>query len=138
MLVVKRGLPMSTKALWLIGGLCVVLHVFIMIFPFDFPAQEDQMLVSLFSIMYHTGVWIIGAELVFSCLWGKGRPGLVLGVLMLLFYTVITFITMFGLMPLTNEWELLWYIHPLLVFPGCIFAIWSGKKKRTDTRVVRR
>ena len=102
-----------------------------MIFTFDFPAQEDQILVSLFSIMYRTGAWITGAELVVTCLWGKGRPGLVMGIMMLVLYTVTTFFTMFGLMALTKGWELLWYINPFLVFPGCVLALWGRKKKPT-------
>jgi len=121
---------MSMKALWIIDGLCIVLFLFIMAFVFVLPSQQQKPFLPLFSILYRTGAWIIGAGLVCTCLWGKGRLGLILGIIMLVFYLITTFVTLFGLMALTVEWELLWYIHPVLVIPGCIFALWSRRRNK--------
>ena len=111
-------------------GLCIVLFLFIMAFVFVLPSQQQEPFLPLFSILYRTGAWIIGGGLVCTCLWGKGRAGLILGILMLVFYLITTFVTLFGLMALTVEWELLWYIHPVLVIPGCIFALWSRRRNK--------
>ena len=60
---------------------------------------------------------------------GRGKPGSILGAIMLLFYLISTFFTLFGIMALTSEWELLWYIHPLLMIPGCFIALLNKKEK---------
>ena len=54
--------------------------------------------------------------------------GLILGIIMLVFYLITTFVTLFGLMVLVSEWELLWYIHPVLIIPGCICAMCRLKR----------
>ena len=118
---------MSMKIVWIIDGVCIVLFLLLMAFVFVMPSQQEA-LIPLFSILYRTGAWIIGAGLVCTCLWGKGRAGLILGIIMLVLYLITAFITLFGLMALTDEWELLWYIHPVLVIPGCIFVLWYRKR----------
>lgn len=120
---------MSRKALWLIDGLCSLLFIFIMVVIFVLPSHQQADLAPLFSIVYRTGAWFIGAGLLFTCIWGKGKPGLILGIIMLVFYMITAFVTMFGLMALTVKWELLWYIHPVLIFSGCTFALWNRKNK---------
>ena len=119
---------MSMKAVWLVDGLCTVLFIFIMAVIFVLPSPQQEFLLSLFSILYRTGAWIMGAGLVFACLWGRGKPGLMLGIMMLIYYMITTFFTLFGLMVLTTEWELLCYIHPLIIIPGCILALRNRKK----------
>ncbi len=32
-----------------------------------------------------------------------------------------------GLIPLSEECELLWYIHPLLIIPGCLISLYRRK-----------
>ena len=124
-----KGVPMmSMKAVWLVDGLCTVLFIFIMAVIFVLPSPQQDFLLSIFSILYRTGAWIMGAGLVFTCLWGRGKPGLMLGIMMLIYYMITTFFTLFGLIVLTTEWELLWYIHPLIIIPGCILALWHRKK----------
>ncbi len=107
-----------------------VLYILIMVFIFVLPDHEQAVYAPVFSILYRCGAWIIGAGLVFTCLWGKGKNGLVLGILMLVLYLSTAFFTMFGLMALTSEWELLWYIHPFLIIPCCICALHCRKKKQ--------
>ena len=53
------------------------------------------------------------------------------GILMLVFYLITTFVILFGLMALTTDWELLWYIHPILIIIGCLFALWSRRKLKS-------
>ena len=121
---------MSTKTLWIIDGICIVLFLLLMAFVFVLSSQQQEPFLPLFSILYRTGAWIIGAGLVCTCLWGKGRAGLILGIIMLVFYLITTFVTLFGLMALTVEWELLWYIHPALIIPCCIFALCYRKRNK--------
>lgn len=35
-------------------------------------------------------------------------------------------------MTLSNEWELLWYIHPFIIIPFCIIALIKRKKEVLD------
>ena len=104
--------------------------MFLLLMAFILPSQQQEPLIPVVSILYRTGAWIIGTGLVCTCLWGKGRAGLVFGIIMLVLYLITAFITLFGLMALTDEWELLWYIHPVLVIPGCIFALWSRRRNK--------
>jgi hypothetical protein len=91
------------------------------------------MLTLVFSIIYRCSAWITGAGLLITCIWGKGKNGLVLGVIMVICYLITAYITMFGLIMLTSEWELLWYIHPILIIPGSVIALWIRSRKKTYT-----
>lgn len=119
---------MSMKAVWLIDGLCSVIFLFIIVFIFVLPSQQQELLGPLARIIYRTGAWIIGAGFLCTCLWGRGKSGLILGILMLIFYIITTYFTLFGLMVLTTEWELLWYIHPLFLIPACIVTLQRRRK----------
>lgn len=120
---------MTRKVVWFIDGICAVVFVFLMVFIFALSSQQQTSLAPLFSIIYRTGAWIIGAGLILTCLLGRGKSGSILGVIMLLFYLISTFLTLFGIMALTSGWELLWYIHPLLIIPGCFIALLNKKEK---------
>lgn len=121
---------MSVKAIRIIDSICILLFVFIMVFIFFLPDGTNELLLPVFSVAYRFGAWIIGIGFLLTCLWGKGKSGIVLGIVMLVCYLITTFITLFGLIVLTSEWELLWYIHPVLIIPGCIIALWYRKRKK--------
>ena len=121
------------KVVKIIDVICIVLFVALMVYIFALPSGMQELLTPVFSILYRCCAWIIGAGLVITCIWGKGKGGIVFGILLLLCYLMATFITLFALMVLTTEWELLWYVHPVFVIPGCAIALWkrhrSGRKK---------
>lgn len=120
---------MSTKALMVIDGFCIALFLFIILFIFVLPDGQQGAFVPVMSIAYRGGPWIMGIGLLFTCLWGKGKHGILSGIILLICYLITSFFTLFGLIVLTAEWELLWYVHPVLVIPGCIIALWKRRKK---------
>ena len=125
---------MSMKRVMILDGICIVLFLFIMIFLFVLPDREQELLMPVFKILqpYRIGAWIMGAGLLVTCMWGRGRAGLILGIIMLFCYLITTFVTLFGLLALTSQWELLWYLHPALILPGCIIALRTRKKKKAE------
>jgi len=121
---------MSMKAIKIIDTIGIILFLLLIVYIFVLPDAQHDMLTLVFSIIYRCSAWITGAGLLITCIWGKGRNGLVLGIIMLICYLITAFITMFGLIVLTYEWELLWYIHPILVIPGSLIALLIRKWKK--------
>ena len=119
------------KRVMILDGICIVLFLFIMTFIFVLPDREQELLMLVFKILqpYRIGAWIMGIGLLVTCMWGRGKAGLILGIIMLFCYLITTFVTLFGLLVLTSQWELLWYLHPVLILPGCIIALWKRNRK---------
>ncbi len=124
---------MSAKAVWLMDGFCIVLVLFLMVCLFALPSQQQAVLAPPVGVLYRTGAWIMGAGLLFTCLWGKGKAGLLLGIILLICCMTTACVTLFGLMGLTTAWELLWFLHPVLILPGCVFALWNRKKNEASS-----
>lgn len=122
---------MPMKRVMILDGICIVLFLFFMTFLFVLPDREQELLMPVFKILqpYRIGAWIMGIGLLVTCMWGRGKAGLILGLIMLFCYLITTFVTLFGLLALTSQWELLWYLHPVLILPGCIIALWKRKRK---------
>ena len=121
---------MSMKAVKIIDTIGIILFILLIAIIFVLPDVQQDLLTSVFSIIYRCSAWITGAGLLVTCIWGKGKNGLVLGIIMLICYLISAFITMFGLIVLTYDWELLWYIHPILVIPGSVIAFLVRKWKK--------
>ena len=51
----------------------------------------------------------MGIGFLVTCLWGKGRAGLVLGIVLLVCYLITAFVSLVGLMVVTTGLDLLWY-----------------------------
>jgi hypothetical protein len=122
--------PMSMKAVKIIDTIGIILFIFLIAIIFVLPDVPQDLFILVFSIIYRCSAWIIGAGLLVTCIWGKGKSVLVLGFIMLICYLIAAFITMFGLIVLTSEWELLWYIHPMFIIPGCVIALWRRNSKK--------
>lgn len=125
---------MPMKRVMILDGICIVLFLFFMTFLFVLPDREQELLMPVFKILqpYRIGAWIMGIGLLVTCMWGRGKAGLILGLIMLFCYLITTFVTLFGLLALTSQWELLWYFHPILILPGCIITLRNRKKKKAE------
>ncbi len=122
---------MSMKMVKVIDGICIVLFIFMGIYIFALTEGMQDQLLPVFTILnpYRTGGWLMGTGFLVTCIWGKGKTGLILGIIMLLCYLITAFVGLFGLIALTYNWELLWYMHPLLIIIGVICALLNRKKK---------
>ena len=125
---------MSMKAVKIIVAICIALFVFMGIYIFALPNGVQDMLMPVFTIVnpYKTGAWIIGIGFLITCIWGKGRTGLILGIVMLVCYIVTAFVSLVGLMVVTSGYDLLWYLHPVPVVIGCIVAIRSKTRGQSS------
>ena len=125
---------MSMKAVKIIVAICIALFVFMGIYIFALPNGVQDMLMPVFTIVnpYKTGAWIIGIGFLITCIWGKGRTGLILGIVMLVCYIVAAFVSLVGLMVVTSGYDLLWYLHPVPVVIGCIVAIRSKTRGQSS------
>lgn len=113
------------KAVKIIDAICIVIFVFMGVYIFALPNAAQDSLMPVFNIInpYKTGAWIMGIGFLITCLWGKGRAGLILGIVMLVCYLITAFVSLVGLMVVTSGFDLLWYLHPILIVIGCIAAI---------------
>lgn len=116
---------MSMKAVKIIDAICIVLFVFMGIYIFALPDASQDSLMPVFNMInpYKTGAWIIGVGFLITCIWGKGRTGLILGIVLLACYLITAFVSLVGLIVITSGVDLLWYLHPILIVIGCIVAI---------------
>ena len=116
---------MSMKAVKIIDAICIVLFVFMGIYIFALPDASQDSLMPVFNMInpYKTGAWIIGVGFLITCIWGKGRTGLILGIVLLACYLITAFVSLIGLIVITSGVDLLWYLHPILIVIGCIVAI---------------
>ena len=116
---------MSMKAVKIIDAICIVIFVLMGVYIFVLPNATQDLLLPVFTIInpYKTGAWIMGIGFLVTCLWGKGKAGLVLGVVLLACYLITAFVSLVGLMVVTTGFDLLWYLHPIPVVIGCIVAI---------------
>lgn len=113
------------KTVKIIDVICIVLFVFMGVYIFVLPNATQDLLLPVFTIInpYKTGAWIMGIGFLITCIWGKGKTGLVLGIVLLACYLITAFISLFGLIVLTSGVDLLWYLHPIIVLIGCIVVI---------------
>lgn len=106
---------MSMKAVKIIDAICIVIFVLMGVYIFVLPNATQDLLLPVFTIInpYKTGAWIMGIGFLVTCLWGKGRAGLVLGIVLLVCYLITAFVSLVGLMVVTTGLDLLWYLHPI-------------------------
>ena len=118
------------RAVKVIDAICIILFVFMGIYIFALPEGAQDQIMPVFTIInpYQTGAWIMGIGFLVTCLWGKSRTGLVLGIVLLACYLITAFVSLVGLMVITSGLDLLWYLHPILVVISCIAAIYRRKK----------
>ena len=116
---------MSMKAVKIIDAICIVIFVLMYVYIFALPDAAQDLLLPVFTIInpYKTGAWIMGIGFLVTCLWGKGKACLVLGVVLLACYLITAFVSLVGLMVVTRGLDLLWYLHPIPIVIGCIVAI---------------
>ena len=121
---------MTMKAVKMIDAICIALFVFMGIYIFTLPEGVQDNLMPVFTIInpYQTGAWIMGIGFLVTCLWGKGRTGLVLGIVLLACYLITACVSLVRLMLITIKLYLLLYLHPTLVVIASIAAIYRRKK----------
>ena len=109
----------------IIDAICIILFVFMGVYIFALPDAAQELLKPVFIIVnpYRTGAWIMGIGFLITCLWGEGRTGLILGAVLLACYLITAFVSLFGLIVVTSGFDLLWYLHPVLIIIACIVAI---------------
>ena len=117
-----------------IDGICIILFLFMGIYIFALSGKMQDLLMPVFEIInpYQTGPWIMGIGFLVTCIWGKGRTGLLLGIVMLICYLITAAVSVVGLMVVTSGWDLLWYLHPVLIIIAGIIVIRNRKKNRRD------
>ena len=121
---------MTMRTVKIIDVICIALFVFMGVFIFALPDATQNVLMPVFTIInpYQTGAWIMGIGFLVTCLWGKGRTSLVLGIVLLACYLITAFVSLVGLMVITSGLDLLWYLHPILIVIACIAAVCRRKK----------
>ena len=112
---------MSEKTVIVVDVICLMLFVLMGIYIFALPAAMQDQLMSVFMVInpFRTGAWIMGIGFLVTCLWGKAKIGLMLGLIMMVCYLITAFVSLFGLMTVTTAYDLLWYLHPVLIVVGC-------------------
>ena len=72
---------MTMRAVKIIDVICIALFVFMGVFIFALPDATQNVLMPVFTIInpYKTGAWIMGIGFLVTCLWGKGKSGLIFG-----------------------------------------------------------
>lgn len=122
---------MSTKAVMIIDGICIVLFIFMWIYIFAFSDGLQDQLMPVFTVInpYQTGAWIMGIGFLVTCLWGKGRQGLIWGIVMLACYLFTAAVSAVGLIVVTSGLDLLWYLHPVLIIIAFICAILRKRRQ---------
>lgn len=122
---------MSMKAVKIIDAICIVIFVLMGVYIFVLPNATQDLLLPVFTIInpYKTGAWIMGIGFLVTCLWGKGKAGLVLGIVLLVCYLITAFVSLVGLMVVTTGLDLLWYLHPIPIVIGCIVAICRKRRR---------
>ena len=125
---------MSMKAVKIIDVICIVLFVFMGIYIFALPDVAQDSLMPVFNIInpYKTGAWIMGVGFLITCILGEGRTGLIIGVVMLACYLITAFVSLVGLMVVTSGFDLLWYLHPIIIVAACIIAIHRRKGGQSE------
>lgn len=121
---------MYMRAVKVIDAICIILFVFMGIYIFALPEGAQDQIMPVFTIInpYRTGAWIMGIGFLVTCLWGKGRTSLVLGIVLLACYLITAYVSLFGLMVITSGLDLLWYLHPILIVIACIAAVCRRRK----------
>lgn len=121
---------MYMRAVKVIDAICIILFVFMGIYIFALPEGAQDQIMPVFTIInpYQTGAWIMGIGFLVTCLWGKSRTGLVLGIVLLACYLITAFVSLVGLMVITSGLDLLWYLHPILIVIACIAAVCRRRK----------
>lgn len=123
---------MSEKTVIVVDVICLMLFVLMGIYIFALPAAMQDQLMPLFIVInpFRTGAWIMGIGFLVTCLWGKAKIGLIWGLIMIACYLITAFISLVGLMTVATAYDLLWYLHPILIVIGCAALFYRSVKKR--------
>ena len=123
---------MSVKTVIVVDVICLMLFVLMGIYIFALPAAMQDQLMPLFIVInpFRTGAWIMGIGFLVTCLWGKAKIGLIWGLIMIACYLITAFISLVGLMTVTTAYDLLWYLHPILIVIGCAALLVRSMRKR--------
>lgn len=125
---------MNMKAVKIIDAICIVLFLLMGVYIFVLPESAQDLLMPVFIIInpYKTGAWIMGIGFLITCIRGEGRAGLILGFVLLACYLITAFISLVGLIVVTSGFDLLWYLHPIIIVFACIVAIRRKVKVRSS------
>ena len=123
---------MSEKTVIVVDVICLMLFVLMGIYIFALPAAMQDQLMPLFIVInpFRTGAWIMGIGFLVTCLWGKAKIGLIWGLIMMASYLITAFVSLVGLMTVTTAYDLLWYLHPILIVIGCAALLVRSMRKR--------
>lgn len=123
---------MSEKTVIVVDVICLMLFVLMGIYIFALPAAMQDQLMPLFIVInpFRTGAWIMGIGFLVTCLWGKAKIGLIWGLIMIACYLITAFISLVGLMTVATAYDLLWYLHPVLIVVGCAALLVRSMRKR--------
>ena len=123
---------MSEKTVIVVDVICLMLFVLMGIYIFALPAAMQDQLMPLFIVInpFRTGAWIMGIGFLVTCLWGKAKIGLIWGLIMIACYLITAFISLVGLMTVATAYDLLWYLHPILIVIGCAALLVRSMRKR--------
>lgn len=123
---------MSVKTVIVVDVICLMVFVLMGIYVFALPAAMQDQLMSVFMVInpFRTGAWIMGIGFLVTCLWGKAKIGLIWGLIMMACYLITAFVSLVGLMTVTTAYDLLWYLHPILIVIGCAALLVRSMRKR--------
>ena len=127
-------MEMSMKTIMIIDAICIALFVFMFVYIFALPDTAQNLLMPVFTVInpYQTGGWILGIGFLVTCLWGKGVTGLFLGIVLLACYLITAFASLAGLIVATSVFDLLWYLHPILIVIGLIVALCRKTREQSS------
>ncbi len=114
----------------IIDVICILAFLFMGVYIFALPDGFQDSLMPVFKIInpYQTGAWIMGIGFLVTCVWGKGRISVFLGIMLLACYLITAFVSLVGLMVVTSGTDLLWYLHPILIVFASVVAVYRRKR----------
>ena len=121
----------------IIDVICILAFLFMGVYIFALSDGIQDSLMPVFKIInpYQTGAWIMGIGFLVTCVWGKGRTSVFLGIMLLACYLITAFVSLVGLMVVTSGTDLLWYLHPILILVACIAGIYRRKRGRSSREI---
>lgn len=109
-----------------IDGICILLFLLFISFIFVLPDETQEKVLPAFAIInpFTTGAYALGCGLLVTCVWGKGRTILSLGVVIAVCYMIIVLISLVAVMGMTSTVELLIYLPHVVIIIACLTIIY--------------
>jgi len=122
----------SNRLVLIIDGLCILLFLLFVSFIFVLPEEVQKKVLPAFAIInpFTSGAYVLGCGLLVTCIWGKGRIILSLGVVIAGCYMMIVLISLVAVMGMTSAVELLFFLPHVVIIVACLIVIYRRIARR--------